>query len=51
MYKQHFVWTDSGVCDITHLWKKRHCDKCGEHSRFLVNVGKKKYRHLMCYEK
>lgn len=29
-YKQKYVWTDSGVCDITYLWKaKRFCRTCG----------------------
>jgi hypothetical protein len=47
-YKTKYVWNDNGLCDIRHLFKKRHCRICGRSSRFLINVGKKQYEHLMC---
>jgi hypothetical protein len=51
MYKRMYVWNDNGLCDVSHLYKTRHrvCELCGLTGKFLINVGKKKYRHLMCY--
>jgi len=52
MYKTRYVWNDNGLCDISYLYNNnrgRRCEVCGRKSRFLVNVGYKKYRHLMCY--
>jgi hypothetical protein len=49
MYQTRYVWNDNGLCDISYIRKGRYCEKCGMSSRFLINVGKKKYRHLMCY--
>jgi len=44
-----YVWPNDGKCSIAYLRKGRFCSKCGEKGRFLINVGKKKYTHLMCY--
>ena len=49
-YKMKYVWNDNGLCDISYLFKKkkRVCMVCGRNTRFLINVGYKTYKHLMC---
>jgi hypothetical protein len=49
IYKTKYVWNDNGLCDITHMFKKRRiCRWCGEKKRYLVNVGYKTYEHMWC---
>jgi len=50
MYKTRYVWNDNGLCDVSYLYhgRGRRCEVCGRKTRFLINVGYKRYKHLTC---